>query len=74
MGIVEDLADELAVDALETSIRLENEKIVLEVSEILGASSTTAQEAFLTAVRVRRAEARARKYLEECKAKAPESK
>ncbi|MBS9716119.1 hypothetical protein ACFFUT_12230 [Pseudohalocynthiibacter aestuariivivens] len=70
MGIVEDLADELAVDALATSERLENEKIILEVSEILGASSTTAQEAYLTAIRVRRAEARARKYLEECRTKA----
>jgi len=63
LGIVEDLADDLAKDALDAAHRLEDEKLVDAISEILGASSTTAQEAFLTATRVRRAEARAREFL-----------
>ena len=63
MGIVEDLADDLARDTLDAAERLEDEKLVEAIAEILGASSTTAQEAFLTATRVRRAEARARVHL-----------
>ncbi len=63
MGIVEDLADGLARDALDAAEANQDEKIIAQVSEILGASSQTAQEAYLTAVRVRRAERRAREYL-----------
>ncbi|MFV2035112.1 MAG: hypothetical protein ACC631_08395 [Halocynthiibacter sp.] len=65
MGIVEDLADSLAKDTLDVSSRTHNDDLVKEVSEILGASSITTQEAFLTAIRVRRAEARARAFLAE---------
>lgn len=63
MGIVEDLADALAKDALAAAEKLDDDTLVKEVSEILGSSSTTTQEAFLTAVRVRRAERRARDFL-----------
>ena len=65
MGIVEDLADELAIDALKVLKASGDDKVIAEVAEILGASSQTAQEAFLTATRVRRAEERARQFLNE---------
>ena len=65
MGITEDLADALARDAIAAAERLGDDEVISEVSEALGASSTTTQEAFLTAVRVRQAEQRARRLLEE---------
>ena len=43
-------------------------RIVDEIAKVLGSSSQTLEEAFLTAVRVRKAEERARKLLEERKA------
>lgn len=66
MGITEDLADALAKDTLEAErkLGLEEGDLTNDVSQVLGASSTTTQEAFLTAMRVRRAEMRARKFLE----------
>ena len=63
MGIVEDLADELAKDALKAADEHDDDMIVDKISEILGADSVTTQEAFLTAVRVRKADRRARVYL-----------
>lgn len=70
MGITDDIADELAQQALALEAQTGDETIALKVSEILGASSQTTQEAFLTSVRVRRAEARARTYLSELAQKA----
>ncbi|WP_298291840.1 hypothetical protein [uncultured Litoreibacter sp.] len=63
MGITDDIADELAIEALKLEKATGDEKIVNKVSEILGASSQTTQEAYLTSVRVRRAEERARTFL-----------
>ncbi|MGR3499244.1 MAG: hypothetical protein ACU0E9_10175 [Limimaricola soesokkakensis] len=65
MGITEDLADALARDAIAAAEKLGDDKVISEVSDELGASSTTVQEAFLTAVRVRLAEQRARRHLDE---------
>ena len=64
MGITEDLADALARDAIEAAEVLEDDLLIEQVAKTLGDSSTTTQEAFLTAVRVRLAEKRARKFLE----------
>ena len=63
MSYLDKTADELADLALAESIASGNEKIVDNIGEVLGASSQTLQEAYLTAVRVRRAEKRARKML-----------
>lgn len=63
MGLLDDMADELAVKALKDEAASGDEKIVDQIGEILGASSQTLQEAYLTAVRVRRAEKRARDLL-----------
>ncbi|GAD54848.1 MAG: hypothetical protein ACJASC_001628 [Limimaricola cinnabarinus] len=65
MGITEDLADALARDVIAAAEKLGDDEVISEVSEALGASSTTTQEAFLTMVRVRLAEQRARRLLDE---------
>jgi len=64
----ENTANELADLALEESKLSGDEKIVDRIGEILGASSQSLEEAYLTAIRVRRAEARARQLLAESKA------
>ena len=64
MGILEDLADALARDAIAVSEELEDEMLLTEVAKRLGASSTTMEEAYLTSIRIRLAERRARKWLE----------
>jgi hypothetical protein len=63
MALTEDMADEIAQLALADEKRSGDETIIAQVAEILGASSQTLQEAFLTSVRVRRPERRARELL-----------
>ncbi len=63
MALTEDMADEIAQLALADEKRSGDETIIAQVAEILGASSQTLQEAFLTSVRVCRAERRARELL-----------
>jgi hypothetical protein len=63
MGVTEDLADALAKDAIEAAETLGDEMLIDQIAKSLGDSSTTTQEAFLTAVRVRQAEKRARRLL-----------
>lgn len=62
---LERVAGELADLALADEQRTKDENIVIEIGNMLGSSSQTLQEAFLTAVRVRRAEVRARSLLAE---------
>lgn len=69
MALTEDMADEIAQLALADELRTGDEKIIAQVAEILGSSSQTLQEAFLTSIRVRRAEKRARDMLAERAAK-----
>lgn len=64
MGVVEDLADGLARDTMEAMRELDDERYFNDVAKVIGASSPTLQEAFLTSMRVRLAEARGRRYLE----------
>lgn len=63
MALTEDMADEIAQLALADELRTGDDGIIKQVAEILGSSSQTLQEAFLTSVRVRRAEKRARDLL-----------
>lgn len=65
MGVTEDLADELARDAIKYIEASGDEAIITELVKILGATSQTAEESFLTAVRVRRANIKARALLME---------
>jgi hypothetical protein len=70
MALTEDMADEIAQLALADELRTGDEGIIQKVADILGSSSQTLQEAFLTSIRVRRAEKRARDMLAERAAKA----
>ncbi|MGX0878493.1 hypothetical protein ACSSV4_003192 [Roseovarius sp. MBR-154] len=63
MGITEDLADELARDVIKAIEVTGNEDLVTDIQKVLGATSQTAEEAFLTALRVRRANIKARALL-----------
>lgn len=64
MGLTEDIADKLAQDVLAAEEEYGDETLVKKVSDLVGTSSTTMQDAFLTAVRVRRAETRGRQALD----------
>ena len=70
MSYVDDVALELAQLALADAARTGDDKIVDQIGELLGASSQTLQESYLTFVRVRRAETRARQILDARSAKA----
>lgn len=71
MSVVEDLADQLAQDVIKAARDLGDEDLIALIAKELGATSTTTQEAYMTAVRVRLAEARARRALAERIAKGP---
>ncbi|SLN10376.1 hypothetical protein PSA7680_00028 [Pseudoruegeria aquimaris] len=73
MHVNEQIADELALEALKLIEATGNDDIVNDIAKTIGASSTTLEESFLTAVRVRRAEARARALIEAAKARVAES-
>ncbi len=64
MGVAEDLADALAKDVIAAAEELGDDTLIDEVAKALGQSSTTTEEAFMTSVRVRIAERRARRALE----------
>jgi ABC-type molybdenum transport system ATPase subunit/photorepair protein PhrA len=53
------VADELAQKALELAEEAGDDDIIDEIKKVIGTSSTTLEEAYMTAVRVRRAETRA---------------
>ena len=63
MGVTEDLADALARDTIAAMDKIGDDNLINEVAKQLAATSTTTEEAFLTAVRVRLAERRARAFL-----------
>jgi hypothetical protein len=59
MSLQDDVADKLALEVLALVNETGDEDIVEEIKKVIGTSSTTLEEAYMTAVRVRRAEARA---------------
>lgn len=63
-----EVADELAQKSLEIFEKTGDEEIFAEVTKIIGSSSQTLEEAYKTAVRVRRAEKRALEMLASRKA------
>ena len=63
MGVTEDLADELARDTIKYIDATGDEQIIADLVKIMGATSQTAEEAYLTAIRVRRANIKARALL-----------
>ncbi len=63
MNRMEDLADELAVEALDLEAELGDEGLIRRIADAIAGSSPTMEETFLTAVRIRRGERRAREAL-----------
>ncbi|CUH41583.1 MULTISPECIES: hypothetical protein [Ruegeria] len=57
------LAAKLAEDTMKVMDETGNDRFFVEVGELLGASSQTLEEAFLTEMRVRIAERKARKFV-----------
>ena len=70
MSLTNELAEKLALDTINAADAMADPNLVQDVSNVLGASSQTTQEAFMTAVRVINSERRARRYLEQRIAKA----
>ncbi len=63
MALHDDVADELAQRTIRALKDLNDTEIEREVADAIGASSPTLQETYLTAMRIRRAEARAKEVL-----------
>lgn len=57
------LASKLAEDVLDIQDASGEDRLFIELGEVLGTSSQTLEEAFLTEVRIRLAERGARKFL-----------
>ena len=60
MASLDEIADKLAREAVAAEELLTDTTLVTDMAKMIGDSSTTLQEAFMTSVRVRRAEKRAR--------------
>ena len=52
MRVVEELADNLAKDAIELANKLGNDDIIYETAKVLVATSSTMEEAYMTSIRV----------------------
>ena len=64
MSSLQTLASKLADDVMEAMRETGNDRLFMEVAAVIGASSQTMEEAFLTEVRVRQAEITGRRFLE----------
>jgi hypothetical protein len=65
MSYYADLIDKLAVDVLKAAEEIGDDRLAETIAQAIGASSPTTEELFRTAVRIRMAEARARRMLDE---------
>lgn len=63
MGVVEDLGDRLATATLEAMEHIDDDRFYEKVSRVVGASSPTLQEAFMTSIRIRLAEQRGQEFV-----------
>ena len=63
MALLDDLADELSAAVVEAQKTVTDDTLVDQVAKALGDTSATLQEAFLTSMRVRRANIKAREML-----------
>ena len=61
--LAEKLADQIAAEAIEHIAKTGDEDVISALSQAMGDSSQTLQEAFITSVRVQRAAIRARRLL-----------
>ncbi|AHD00672.1 MULTISPECIES: hypothetical protein [Leisingera] len=63
MSTIETLAQKLAVDTIKVQDASGEDRLYVEVGQVLGAASQSLEEAFLTEMRVRLAERKAREFL-----------
>ncbi|MDE4096522.1 hypothetical protein PXK30_12590 [Phaeobacter gallaeciensis] len=63
MSTIETLAQKLAIDTLKIQDAIGQDRLYVEVGQVLGAASQSLEEAFLTEIRVRLAERKARDFL-----------
>ena len=63
--VLTELADKLAADTIKAMDALGDDRLYEQVAKVLGASSQTSEEAYLTSIRIRLAERRARAFLNE---------
>lgn len=63
MGTAEKLAEKLAIDTLKVQDAIGEDRFYTEVAQVLGAASQSLEEAFLTEIRVRLAERKAREFI-----------
>jgi hypothetical protein len=64
MSFIQDLADALARDVIESQDELQNDRFYEQVGRVLMEASPTLNEAFMTSIRIRLAEQRGRQFLE----------
>jgi hypothetical protein len=65
MGVIEDLADDLARDTLTAMAEIGDDRYFYQVAKVLGSSSPTLEEAFLTSMRIRLAAERGKRFVAE---------
>ena len=63
MADISDIANRLAEDCIAVQDEVGDDRLFMKVGEVIGASSQTLEEAFLTAVRTRMADEKARAFL-----------
>jgi len=61
--VVIEMANKLAEDCLAVQAKTGEDRLFMQVGDVLGASSQTLEEAFLTAIRTRMAELQGRAFL-----------
>jgi hypothetical protein len=71
---MEEIADSMAIQALDLEEETGDEKGIRLIADALASSSPTMEETFLTAVRVRRAERRARRLIASMRENADKAK
>ena len=64
MAMIEDIAERLSKRAIELIFKTGDEKLETRISDEIGVASPTLQEAFNTAMRIRKAEQRAMQLLD----------
>ncbi|THH38565.1 hypothetical protein E4Z66_03065 [Aliishimia ponticola] len=60
---VQQMANKLADDCIAAQAEIGDDRMFMELAQVLGAASQTLEEAFLTAVRTRMAEVAGRNFL-----------
>ncbi len=59
----EEMAAKLAEETMAVQDEIGDDRLFMEVAQVIGSSSQTLEEAFLTSIRTRMAEANGRKFL-----------